>query len=302
VGTKILLNDDEFNGVIEPGVELNRTFSNLTTSNGVLHESRSFYKIKPRVPTGVFFDIGDQPELKALAAWRVPGQSISLIQNSKFITAGIRGDRIPTQALTYNVSTLPIGTSDGRSYANRDVIQFNASTSNTARNFWVEIRTPMLVKGKYKVWICYTVNSNGPLEQIGIDVGTPQEQLLPNLVDFTQSLTSSGVPTANAALSSADGLMLTNGFKRYLATTAEVNADGVRGLQPVSTNNQWSVMVGKLAGVADIKTTDRHWVRLTALRGNQTANMNIDMIHFIPIDDDQNYPRFHPTGAIFKRP
>jgi uncharacterized surface protein with fasciclin (FAS1) repeats len=303
VGTKILLNDDEFNGVIEPGVEINRSFSDLTASNGVLHESKSFYKIKPRVPTGVFFDIADQPEMKAMAAWRVPGQGFGLIANGKFIPAGIRGDRIPGQPINYAVSTLPIGASDGRSYANRDVIQFNASTNNTARNFWIEIRTPMLVKGKYKVWICYTQNQNGPLEQIGIDVGTSQEQLLPNLVDFAQSLTASGVPTTGAAANSADGLMLTNGFKRYMATTLETATDGVtKGLQPVAVNNQWSVMVGKLAGTADIKTTDRHWVRFTALRGNQTNNMNIDMIHFIPIDDDQNYPRFHPTGAIFKRP
>ena len=304
VGTRILLNDDEFNGIIEPGVEVNRTYSNLTAANGVLHEAKSFYKIKPRVPTGVFFDIADQPELKAMAAWRVAGQSFSMIANNRFIPAGIRGDRIPGQPVTYNVSSLPIGATDGRSYANRDVISFNASTSNTARNFWIEIRTPMLVKGKYKVWICYTLNSNGPLEQIGIDVGTPQEQILPNLVDFTIGLGSSGVATANAALPSADGLMLTNGFKRYMATTLETATDGVtKGLQPVSQNNLWSVMVGRLAGVADIKTTDRHWVRFTALRGNQSANLNIDMIHFIPIDDDQNYPRFHPTpGVIFKRP
>jgi len=89
-----------------------------------------------------------------------------------------------------------------------------------------------------------------------------------------------------------------------MATTLETATDGVtKGLQPVSQNNLWSVMVGRLAGVADIKTTDRHWVRFTALRGNQSANLNIDMIHFIPIDDDQNYPRFHPTpGVIFKRP
>ena len=303
-GTKILLNEDEFNGVVEPGVEVNRTFSNQTASNGVLHEAKSFYKIKPRLPTGVFFDIADQPEFRAMAAWRVSGQSFSLISNGKFIAEGIRGDRIPGQPITYAVSNLAIGASDGRSYANRDVIQFNASTSNTARNFWIEIRSPMLVKGKYRVWICYTQNQNGPLDQIGIDVGTSQEQLLPNLVDFTQSLTASGVPTANAARADADGLMLTNGFKRYMATTGETATDGVtRGLQPIAVNNQWSVMVGRLAGVADIKTTDRHWVRLTALRGNNTANMNIDMIHFIPIDDDQNYPRFHPTpGVIFKRP
>ncbi|MFD2581447.1 fasciclin domain-containing protein [Pedobacter vanadiisoli] len=302
VGTRILLNEDEFNGVIEPGVEVNRTFSNVTTANGVLHESKSFYKIKPRVPTGVYFDISDQPELKLMAAWRVPGQNISLIQNGKFVLSGLRADRIPGRLHLNSTSTLPIGTSDGRSYANRDVIQFSMTTNNTARNIWVELRTPMLVKGKYKVWICYTQNGNGPLSQIGVDVGTTQEQILPNLVDFSQSLTSSGVPTANAALPSADGLMLTNGFKRYMATTADVNQDGVRGIQPISVNNQWSVMVGRLAGVVDIKTTDRHWIRFTTLRGNNDYIMNIDMIHFIPIDDDQNYPRFGTTGAIFKRP
>jgi len=303
VGTKILLNDDEFNGVIEPGVEVNRTFSNVTTSNGVLHESKGFYKIKPRVPTGVFFDIGDQPELKLLAAWRAPGQTIQLLQNGKLITAGIRLDayRSNTIGPVYAVSSTPIGASDGRSYANRDVIQFNPTTSNTARSIWVEIRTPMLVKGKYKVWICYTYNGSGPLTQVGVDVGTTQEQLLPNLVDFAQTLTSSGVPTANAALPSADGLMLTNGFKRYMATTAEVS-NGVNGLQPIAQNNLWSVMVGKLAGVVDIKTTDKHWVRFTTLRGNGTGIMNMDMIHFIPIDDDQNYPRFSPSGLIYKRP
>jgi uncharacterized surface protein with fasciclin (FAS1) repeats len=302
VGTKILLNDDEFNGIVEPGVELNRTYSDFTASNGVLHEARSFYKIKPRVPTGVFFDIGDQPELKALASWRVPGTSVGLLQNGKLITAGIRLDayRSNTIGPVYAVSTLPIDAA-GRSYANKDLIQFSMTTSNAARSIWVELRTPMLVKGKYRVWICYTYNVSGPLEQVGVDVGTTQEQILPNLVDFAQNLTASGVATANAALPSADGLMLTNGFKRYMATTVEVS-NGVNGSQPVATNNLWSIMPGKLAGVVDIKTTDKHWVRFTTLRGNGSNIMNIDMIHFIPIDDDQNYPRFNPTGLIYKRP
>lgn len=303
VGTTILLNDDEFNGVHEPGVEVNRSYSDLTASNGVLHEARGFYKIKPRVPTAVFFDIGDQPELKLLSAWRVPGSVVSLLSNGKLITAGIRLDQIRSNTISpkYVVSILPIGTSDGRSYANKDVIQFNTSISNNARAVWVEIRTPMLVKGKYKVWICYTYNGSGPLTQISMDFGTTQQQLLPNLVDFAQNLTSSGVADADAAKESADGSMLTNGFKRYMATTNDLS-DGVPGLQPVAQRSQWSVMVGKLAGTADIQTTDRHWVRLTVLRGNQSDNMNIDMIHFIPIDDDQNYPRFSPSGLIYKRP
>ncbi|KLT67415.1 fasciclin domain-containing protein [Pedobacter sp. BMA] len=303
-GTRILLNDDEFNGVIEPGVEVNRTFSNNTTSNGVLHESRSFYKIKPRVPTGVYFDLGDQPELKAMAAWRVPGQSISLLQNGKLITAGIRLDQIRSNTIgpVYSTASLPLG-ADTRSYANRDVMNFNMSISNNARAVWIEFRSPMLVKGKYKVWICYTYNNAGPLLQVASDVGTTQEQVLPNLVDLTQQLTSSGVTDAGALQSSSDGLMLTNGFKRYLGTTAETATDGVtKGLQAVGTSNGWKIMPAKLAGTVDIKTTDRHWIRLTALRGNGNG-VNLDMIHFIPVDDDQNYPRFHPTpGVIFKRP
>ncbi|WP_443938984.1 fasciclin domain-containing protein [Pedobacter sp. MW01-1-1] len=299
-GTKILLNDDEFNGVKEPGVELNRSRADITASNGVFHEVKDFYKIKPRFPTGVFFDIGDQPELRALPNWRTPGQTVNLIQNGKFITEGIRGDKIPTQAINYTTATLPLDAS-GRSYANQDVIQFNASTSNNQRNYWIEIRSPMLVKGKYKIWICYTYNVNGPLAQVGMDVGTSQEQLLPNLVDFTQQLTSSGVPDASSTLPSTDGLMLANGFKRYLATVSETNENGIKGLQP-NTGNGWKIMPGKLVGTADIKTTDKHWLRLSFLRGNNNNIMNIDMIHFIPVDDDQNYPRFSPSGAVFKRP
>lgn len=301
-GTKILLNDDDFNGVLEPGVEINRTFSDFTTANGVLHESKTFYKIKARVPTGVFFDIGDQPELKAMAAWRVPGQSISLLQNGKLITAGIRIDKIIANTIgpVYSTSTLPF---DGtRGYAFRDVMNFNMTTSNALRQIWMEIRTPMLVKGKYKVWICYTYNVGNYLLQTAFDVGTSQEQTMPNLMDTGQQLTASGVTDANASLPNSDGNMLTNGFKRYMATTAETATDGVtKGVLPASGGNGWKAMVGKLAGVVDIKTTDKHWMRFTCLRGNGNG-VNIDMIHFIPIDDDQNYPRFGTTTAIFKRP
>ncbi len=299
-GTKILLNEDEFNGVLEPGVEINRGFSDITTANGVIHETRGFFRIKTRIPTAVFFDIGDQPELKARAAWRIPGQTISLIENGRFITSGIRGNVIPTTPVTYAASTLPIDAA-GRSYANNDVIRFSMSTFTTARTLWIEFRTPILVKGKYMVWICFTQNGNGPNSQVAMNVGTNQEQVLPNLVNFSSNLQSSGVTQANAALPTTDGLMLTNGFKRYMATTADFS-NGVPGRQPINTVNQWAVMVGRLAGVADIQTTSRHWLRITALDRNNNDNMNIDMIHFIPIGQDQNYPRFSPNGLIYSRP
>ncbi|RZM00579.1 MAG: hypothetical protein EOO88_58585 [Pedobacter sp.] len=173
---------------------------------------------------------------------------------------------------------------------------------NTARAQWIEFRTPMLVKGRYKIWICYGQNGNGVLGQVGVDVGRTGEQIMPTLIDFRQSLSTSGVTTATSSLPSADPLMLTNGFKRYIATTAEVSGT-VKGEQQI-TGTGWDTMTGRLVGTADIQTTDRHWVRITMLPGGRegSGNTYLDMIHFIPIDDDQNYPRFSTSGTLFKRP
>ena len=163
----------------------------------------------------------------------------------------------------------------------------------------------MMVKGKYKVWICYSQNPSGPLFQVGVDMGTSSEQVLPNLVDFRQNLGSSGMTDAGAALSSSDPLMLANGFKRFLATTDNVDANGNIGLVQAATKNTWSTSTGRLAGTVNIGTTDRHWIRLTRVGGGDTNSACwLDMIHLIPENDDQNYPRFSPgkDGLIFKKP
>jgi len=133
-------------------------------------------------------------------------------------------------------------------------------------------------------------------------VGRAGEQVMPNLVDFRQSLSVSGVTGTTSAQASADPLMLTNGFKRYMATTNDYQGT-LRGIQAV-TGTSWDLMVGRLAGTVDIQTTDRHWVRFTCVStGNGSSSATwIDMIHFIPVDDDQNYPRFSISGTAFNRP
>ena len=178
--------------------------------------------------------------------------------------------------------------------------------TNTARAQWIELKTPMLVKGKYKVWICYASNSSACAYQVGVDVGRAGEQVLPNIVDFRQSLGSSGVTSSTAALASADPLMLTNGFKRYMATTAEsvvVNGTTIKGGLQINTTG-WDLNVGRLAGTVDIGTTDRHWIRLTVISTGLGSNSFtwLDMIHFIPVDADQNYPRFSTQGYQFPKP
>jgi hypothetical protein len=299
VGQKILLNDDEFNGIIEPGVEVNRTYSDITTANGVIHEAKNYYGIKVRFQTPVYFDLADQPELRSNPKWRGSGAAtIDMTANGSSLLSGFIANRYVGQLPFYNYF-LTVGS---RNYNGSDLLSISMGTTNTARAQWVEFKTPMLVKGKYKIWICYAQNGTGIVGQVGVDVGRAGEQLLPNLVDFRQYLGASGVSTANSALPSADPLMLTNGFKRYMATTAENVTPTVKGVQPVTGSN-WDPMVGRLAGTADIQTTDRHWIRITAVGGGTAlSNTTIDMIHLIPVDADQNYPRFSMAGIKVNRP
>ncbi|MGM9478769.1 fasciclin domain-containing protein [Pedobacter sp. GSP4] len=300
-GQRILLNEDEFNGVVEPGVEINRSFSDVTAANGVQHEVKKPFSIKVRVQTPVYFDVADQPELRTNPKWRgASAATIPLYANGLSTLSGVlfNDPSKLTQGQNYQFVTVPDAT---RKYNANDYFNLSMGT-NVQRAQWIEIKTPMLVKGKYKIWICYSYNTSAPVLQAGVDVGRPGEQILPNIIDMRQSLGSSGVSSATSSLPSADPLMLTNGFKRYMATTAEF-AGTLRGAQPV-TGTGWDVMVGRLAGTADIQTTDRHWIRLTVV--NTAAGSSnftwIDMIHFIPVDADQNYPRFSISGTQFNRP
>lgn len=297
---RILLNEDEFNGIIEPGYEINRGLSDVTAANGVMHEVKKPFTIKVRVQVPVYFDVADQPELRSNPKWRGSVAAlISLYGNGASQLSGLifnDASKLGT-AQNYDYVTVP---NASRKYNANDY--FNLSMgANPVRAQWVEIRTPMLVKGKYKIWVCYAQNGQGPVCQIGVDVGRPDEQTMPNLVDFRQSLSASGVTSATSSAASADPLMLTNGFKRYMATTADVFGN-LRG-QQVVTGTSWDFMVGRLAGTVDIQTTDRHWIRFSIVGGdNRTSNTWIDMIHFIPVDADQNYPRFSTSGTAFPRP
>lgn len=301
-GQTLLLNEDEFAGVVEPGTPINRTYSDVTAANGVLHEVKKPFTIKVRVQTAVYFDLGDQPELRANPKWRgAAAGSIDLLANGASLVSGLNTNRLVGQtsnAPTYYYSPTIGGT---RQYAFGDQLALSMGTTNSFRGQWWEFRTPMLVKGKYKIWICYSQHGSGIIGQVTVDAGRPGEQVMPNLVDIRQYLSAGGVSNSQMASATADALLLTNGFKKYMATTNDYQGT-VRGSMTASGSNS-DTMVGRLVGTADIQTTDRHWIRITAIGGGTAAgNMNLDMIHFIPVDADQNWPRFHQSGTIFKRP
>lgn len=65
----VIINEDEFNGVVERGIFLKRLVSDIQTTNGVLHEAAAHFTVKFRSPTAVYWDVSDFPEIRKLTAY-----------------------------------------------------------------------------------------------------------------------------------------------------------------------------------------------------------------------------------------
>ena len=255
----VLLNEEVFNGVLEKGIQLNREISDISTTNGVLHFVKRDFFIKKRVPTAVYWDVADQPEIRQLPSiFRVSGKFQDFpLKTLKDVTWG----GAATNAVRYNVSTTG---SFNQAYWS-DYLEIR--TLRSAVIPWIEFKTPVIIRGRYKVWISF------------------------------RSIAS----RSNIAAALIDGVQLSRtvnfaDFRATNITETELEAQGYK--RPTSgTNNNWNA---RLLGTIDIQTTDRHIFRLNCLT-NESTTTNIDMIHFIPVDQDQLYPRFGPSGEIVIR-
>ena len=71
-------------------------------------------------------------------------------------------------------------------------------------------------------------------------------------------------------------------------------------LEPIGwkryTENGDRIFAGRLVGTYEFTTTARQTIRITPLAGTQNENY-LDMIHIIPVDEDQILPRFQPDGT-----
>ena len=137
-----------------------------------------------------------------------------------------------------------------------------------SRPVWWEMRTPPIIKGRYKVWICYSwqkqSSSSNQLCQVTVN-GT----LMQRTFNFTEA--------------------------RPIGTDAELEAIGwKRYIENAGTGNR---QAARQVGVIDFTTTQQQIIRITPLNGTQNNN-NLDMIHFIPVDENQILPRFRPDGSM----
>jgi uncharacterized surface protein with fasciclin (FAS1) repeats len=261
----IMINEDEFNGILEKGVRINRTGSDNAATNGVWHEATGHYRVKYRKPTALFWDVSAFEEIKKLPAFYKKAnynftratEADNPIRDHYWGWGSLAG----TNALSYIYSTSGSITNFA---CNNDVNMLPLGLPS--RPVWWEMRTPPIIKGKYKVWICYRAqkqsSSSNQLCQVEVN-----GQLMQRTMNFTENRPAG-----------TDAELEAIGWKRYIENTTNVFA-------------------ARQVGVIEFKTTQQQVIRITPLVGTQNNN-NLDMIHFIPIDENQILPRFRPDGSM----
>lgn len=265
INQEVVLNQDVFNGVLEQGVKLNRAKSDLAATNGVWHDAAAHFMVKFRKPAPLYWDVSSFEEIMKLPAYYKKA-------NYNFVRATEADKPIKDHywgwgplAGTNVMSYLYSAASSITNYAyNSDVNMMPLGLPN--RPTWLEMRTPPIIKGKYKVWICYRQqkqsSSSNQLCQVEVN-----GVLMQRTMNFTET--------------------------RPAGTDAELEAIGWKRYTE-NTSNLWAA---RQVGVIEFTTTQQQIIRITPLVGTQNNN-NLDMIHFIPIDQDQVLPRFRPTGEM----
>ncbi len=261
----VVLNEDEFNGVVEKGVKITREKSDIAATNGVVHDVAAHYKVKFRKPAALYWDVSSFTEIKKLPAFYKKAnynftratEADNPIKDHYWGWGPLAGTNVMTY--TYSASS-----SITNFAVNNDVNMLPLGLPN--RPVYWEMRTPPIVKGKYKVWICYRAqkqsSSSNMLCQVEVN-GT----LMQRTMNFTDN--------------------------RPAGTDAELEAIGWKRY----TENVTNVFAARQVGVIDFLTTQQQIIRITPLNGTQNNN-NLDMIQFIPIDQNQILPRFRPDGSL----
>lgn len=281
-GETVLLNDIFFNGTHEPGIPLARTQSDITANNGVVHTATSHFAVKRRVPVRIDFDVAEQPELRKLTnVYRqaTTANNITSSGGGTFFAKGTFADITSfsnTNAGQYVNYCCVVPTSTTHYGWRGDYIR--PGMGNTSRNLWVEFRTPLLVKGRYKLWVCYFRAR-----------ASPNNPAFPNRVDF-------------------DGQPMQRTFdfseqKPVGTTTGELEALGYKQYTEAPTDNSTADRnnVARLVGTVDVATTDRHTIRITFLTNSSGQELNyLDMFQFIPVNDNQQRPIFARDGRIIQ--
>jgi uncharacterized surface protein with fasciclin (FAS1) repeats len=263
VNQVVLLNDDEFNGVHERGIAINAAKSDISATNGVMHSMNGHLVVKNRSPFAVYWDVAMIPELMRLSGFYLKNEYLIPWDTT---ATGLKDVKWETGCLRYQ---------PGKAGYLGDYLQFGmgGNGDKCKGGSWIEFTTPLLVQGRYKVWICYRQEASGGNKNVACQVKFDSIPMTSALVQFHQK---SSIGTIDLPTESSNEAL---GWKQYMN---------------VGTAGGGSV--GRMVGIADVKFTGRHKIRLEVASGSN-GNCDLDMIHFIPIGMPQIYPKFNKDGT-----
>ena len=284
----VLINEFFINNKLEKGTALLRYQSDNSSSNGVWHILGGDYYIKVRKIEAVYWDVCDYSKLRSIGSvpWGTPGAGTV----NNWLTSG----QLPE--ITYNsnggVNTVGYSTNGIIPFSNnsRYAVNYNYMWiyfRNTSAVKWIKLATPFIAAGRYKVWLNHIEYGSGKVINIQATVGTGNDSTdLPVIINLADYLPSRGTAT----LEEWDNSMQAIGYKRPMQ---------MKGATGFSDNR----MVGKYMGAVTFNTSSTHWIKFTALTNGSSNVFNaIDMIHFIPFDQDQIWPKFDQDGTAWPRP
>lgn len=256
-GDLVLINDQTVAGTYYPGAELDRTKNDNSASNGVYHEligkdghPGNIY-IKILLPVSVYWDPTAQPEITKLSG----------IYKDKIVDVYFNQGELANVEWGGNNSQIGY---HGDGYAvQSDVLEIYLRTTVVP---WAELKTPLLIKGKYKLWVTWRTENYPTIIQTTFD-----DQIL-------------------------DELLFTNYYAKKPNAISEddYEAIGYRFHRYNSTDNRNPC---KLLGIIDVESTGQHTIRFDALT-NARGHLWLDMVHFIPVDQDQRWPKFESDGTL----
>lgn len=251
--------------VREKGIPINKKseYTDFSCYNGVLLDLEGYIGPVKRRAMAVFWKPCAQPEI---------------VKDSRYRTSGFdfNPTTFPLSEIKWNMAMSNFNSNDfgyeySGSYASDNQYTFGDRLKvNLYRMKSIEFIMPLLTEGDYNVWFCWRradtqqCRIKGWLRQEG-----QEDQEMPNTITpYEYNITNNTDAYA----------MLAAGQKRYVAKARATQFNS------------------RLFGPVRVLSTGRHTLVLEIVDQGRNTQMWIDMIQFIPIDDDQLWPRFDIKG------
>lgn len=255
-GDQILVNEQEIAGIIYKGSEIDRDASDNSAKNGVIHELKGNIYIKVLLPVPLYWDPTDQPEMvKLTGIYKTPGFS------SVYFGQGEIAD------IQWGGTNTSVGYKSISPTVDNDALELYLRTAVIP---WAELKTPLLIKGSYKLWIAYRTDGYGNAIQVKFD-----DKVLPELLQIGEY----GKRPTEISEDDYEAI----GYKYYLE----------------DANNK--KVACKYLGTVEVGSTGQYTIRFDAIT-NKRGHLWLDMVQFIPADMDQRWPKFDYDGNMVYEP